>query len=240
MPIRCYGDANANATYFLLQLNIHHNGNLKCNLEKNQKTPKWKLFVQQFSRTSLLRLIIATLAHVQNSSISSSFWCLLGITQPHFSLRNPINPTILKDFYTVPFQVPCTLYKHSQNEQSTSILNLTHLIFTKQSYVVYLLKPDRHLKDFLKIFTYLAAPGLTCSMQSLQVEHVGCFSCEMWAFSCGTWHLVPHPGIKPRPPALGGWSLSHWTTREVLKKYFFDCQILQRITHGTYLQTRLA
>ena len=28
------GYANANATYFLLQLNIHHNGNLKCNLEK--------------------------------------------------------------------------------------------------------------------------------------------------------------------------------------------------------------
>ena len=27
--------------------------------------------------------------------------------------------------------------------------------------------------------------------------------------------VVPWPGIKPRPPALGTWSLSHWTTREV-------------------------
>ena len=33
-------------------------------------------------------------------------------------------------------------------------------------------------------------------------------------FSCGMWGLVP--GIQPRPPALGAWSLSHWTPREVL------------------------
>ena len=33
--------------------------------------------------------------------------------------------------------------------------------------------------------------------------------------SCGMWDLVPWPGIEPRPPALGVWSLSHWTTREV-------------------------
>ena len=33
--------------------------------------------------------------------------------------------------------------------------------------------------------------------------------------SCGTQDLVPCPGIQPRPPALGAWSLSHWTTKEV-------------------------
>ena len=27
--------------------------------------------------------------------------------------------------------------------------------------------------------------------------------------------IVPWPGIKPRPPALGAWSLNHWPTREV-------------------------
>ena len=27
--------------------------------------------------------------------------------------------------------------------------------------------------------------------------------------------LVPWPGIEPRSPALGVWSLSHWTTRDV-------------------------
>ena len=34
------------------------------------------------------------------------------------------------------------------------------------------------------------------------------------------WHLVPHPEIELRYSALGGWSLSHWATREVPKKYF--------------------
>ena len=33
--------------------------------------------------------------------------------------------------------------------------------------------------------------------------------------SCSMWDLVPRPGIKPGPPALGAWSLNHWTTREV-------------------------
>ena len=34
--------------------------------------------------------------------------------------------------------------------------------------------------------------------------------------SCGVWDLAPWLGIKPRPPALGAWSLNHWNTREVL------------------------
>ena len=29
------------------------------------------------------------------------------------------------------------------------------------------------------------------------------------------WDLVPQPEIEPRPFALGVWSLSHYTTREV-------------------------
>ena len=52
----------------------------------------------------------------------------------------------------------------------------------------------------LKAFVYLAAPGL---------------SCGMWNHSCSMWDLVPWSGIDPRPPALGVWSLSNRTTREV-------------------------
>ena len=33
--------------------------------------------------------------------------------------------------------------------------------------------------------------------------------------SCGMWDLPPWPGNKPRAPAWGLWSPSHWTTREV-------------------------
>ena len=38
----------------------------------------------------------------------------------------------------------------------------------------------------------------------------------MAGLSCGTWDVASWPGIEPRPPALGAWSLSDWTTREVL------------------------
>ena len=31
------------------------------------------------------------------------------------------------------------------------------------------------------------------------------------------WNLVPRPGIKPRPPALGAQILSLWITRKVPK-----------------------
>ena len=41
------------------------------------------------------------------------------------------------------------------------------------------------------------------------------FSCSIWTLSGDMWNLVSWPGIEPRPPALGAWSLNHWTTREV-------------------------
>ena len=34
------------------------------------------------------------------------------------------------------------------------------------------------------------------------------------------WDLVLQPGTEPRPPALGTWSLSHWTTREISAQRF--------------------
>ena len=42
-------------------------------------------------------------------------------------------------------------------------------------------------------------------------------------FSCGMQDLVPWPGIKPRPPAFGLYSLSHWTTREVPQGFSTWC-----------------
>ena len=50
---------------------------------------------------------------------------------------------------------------------------------------------------------------------SIFVAARGIFSCGMQTLSCGMWDQVPWPGVKPRLPALGMWSLSHWTTREV-------------------------
>ena len=45
-------------------------------------------------------------------------------------------------------------------------------------------------------------------------------------FSCSTWDLVPRAGIEPRPPALGAWSLNHWSTREVPGSGHLFCTIL--------------
>ena len=41
---------------------------------------------------------------------------------------------------------------------------------------------------------------------------------SIFIVACGIFSmrdLVPEPEIKPRPPALGAQSLSHWTTREI-------------------------
>ena len=72
--------------------------------------------------------------------------------------------------------------------------------------------------------TYLAALGLSGSMWDLQSSS----TCRI--FSCDKWHQVPWPGIKLKPPELGVWSLSPWTTRDVpffLSKWiiFFSLQL---------------
>ena len=50
----------------------------------------------------------------------------------------------------------------------------------------------------------------------------GIFRYCIWTLSCGMWGLVPWPGTEPGSLALGVWSLSHWTTREVPVQKFFE------------------
>ena len=75
----------------------------------------------------------------------------------------------------------------------------------------------------LFIFTYLAAPGLTCDTWDLHscLGHAGAFGCSMQTLDCSMQYPVPWPGIKPRPSALGVWSLNPWTTRKVPKRHPF-------------------
>ena len=48
---------------------------------------------------------------------------------------------------------------------------------------------------------------------------------DVLGLSCGTQDLAPWPVIKPWPPELGAWSLSHWTTREVhtFRTFIYGC-----------------
>ena len=72
---------------------------------------------------------------------------------------------------------------------------------------------DRRKKNrlhFCFLFLYwlglVMAHGLSC--------------CGMGTLSCGVWCLGPQQGMEPGCPALGVWSLSHWTMRDVLRLHF--------------------
>ena len=68
---------------------------------------------------------------------------------------------------------------------------------------------------FFLMFIYLAVPGLKCSTQDLRspLWHVGS-SVACTPFLAARGIQFPDQG-QPGPPALGVWSLSHWTTKEV-------------------------
>ena len=46
-------------------------------------------------------------------------------------------------------------------------------------------------------------------------------------FSCSVWDLVPWPGIKTGPPALGAHSLSQWTTREIPRVLLYESNLYE-------------
>ena len=93
---------------------------------------------------------------------------------------------------------------------------ITYKVFVAMT-LIFSLYYKFHFLFFWYLFTYLAALGLRYSI----------------------WDLVPWPGIEPRPPALGTWSLSHWATLEVpnsaiLKKkirFYLWLTYRQRNTH---------
>ena len=64
------------------------------------------------------------------------------------------------------------------------------------------------LCDFLKKYLFIW-------LCHVLVVACGICTCGKRTLSCRMWGLVPWLGIEPEPPALGAWSLSHWTTREV-------------------------
>ena len=98
---------------------------------------------------------------------------------------------------------------------SSALWLLKHFTLVSHFYEIFHSFPDQVEKEKKK--------NLCISLAAL------CLSCDMWtfsggmrSFSCSMWDLVPWPGTGPRSPALGGWSLSHWThqgssfTRSVL------------------------
>ena len=110
--------------------------------------------------------------------------------QPMAAREGPHSPRLAHGRAAVAaLTEPCLTQSHHQLQQTGPPKKYTPLpLFYSARFIYFWLC----LFCFLKIL-YLAMLGLSCSM----------------------WGLVPWPGIKPGPPALGVWSLSHWTTREV-------------------------
>ena len=78
---------------------------------------------------------------------------------------------------------------------------------------------------------FVAACGIFAAVCGIFAVACGIFSRGMRTLSYGMWDLVPQPGIKPRPPALGVWCLSHWTTREVLRAYTLNMLSILYVNH---------
>ena len=94
--------------------------------------------------------------------------------------------------------------------ESVEIIKNTYLCFDQLFSCSYHHPFQSLLKNFFCV-CILAVPGLSCSMKSL---------------SCGMQALVPWPEIKPRSPALGVWSLSHWTTSESFHLFLINISSL--------------
>ena len=104
--------------------------------------------------------------------------------------------SILRNLH-LAFRSDCTnLHSHWQSKRVLFSPHPLHQFLSADLFVIAILTNVRwylFLKIFIYFFIYLATSGL----------------------SCGMWDLAPAPQIEPRPTALGTWSLSHWTTREV-------------------------
>ena len=74
---------------------------------------------------------------------------------------------------------------------------------------------EKHAWVCVFLFSVVFYSYLFIWLHWLVVAACGIFCCSMWTLRCRPWDLVPQSGIKLRPPALGTWSLSHWTTSEV-------------------------
>lgn len=61
-------------------------------------------------------------------------------------------------------------------------------------------------------------------------SYVACWTfdlrCGMLTLNYSMWDLILWRGIKPRRPAFGVRSLSHWITREILKRWFLSVTFL--------------
>ena len=91
-------------------------------------------------------------------------------------------------------------------------------------YVPWLCFPLESVTQYIYlIYIYLFG----CTRSYLQYAGSSVFA-VCGSFSYSQWDLVPWAGIKSRSPALGTWSLNHWTTREVPKTFIWEADFIEK------------
>ena len=110
-----------------------------------------------------------------------------------------------------PFFPPPILWCYSLHSLFSLLLHLyQHLLIIQWFNTSFSL-----LSIFVFVIYSSTGSSLWCTGFLIFVITYGIFSWGIWTLSCNLWDLVPWPGMEPGPPALGVWSPSHWTTREV-------------------------
>ena len=107
---------------------------------------------------------------------------------------------------SLPLPIPIAPASHQSSFclHGFACLNISHKGIQDVAFCVWLLSLPRTFSGFI----HYSASVLPCGGTQEFFSH------SLQTLSCGMWDLVPHPGIKPRPPAMGVWSLTHWTNRE--------------------------
>ena len=144
------------------------------------------------------------------TEISIFFHCESRWPPPGGLALAVIWPPIASQVFSSPY------YKHDWDPQ---------MFFCSSWFQIYSIRTMARLSDLMNlvhIYYYafffwmycvlVGAHGIICSFFNCSMRD---FSCSMQTLACSLWDLIPWPGIKPKPPALEVWSLSHWTAREV-------------------------
>ena len=107
---------------------------------------------------------------------------------------------------------PPTPSHPSRLSQSTGLSSLHH---TANSYWLSVLRMVMYM------FSYKSRVALFILKTYLLIWLCQVLVAVCGIFSCGTWDLVPWPGIEPGPAALGTQSLSPWTMRKSPQMFYF-------------------
>ena len=166
---------------------------------------------------SVLSLLLSLLLKIKQNYIS-------GLRQNHTVSEKQSNFLLLLFFKTTPSVMALSSILSALGQIFSTRLSVMMKCCAVLHYLIYYLPAtcDHWAVEMFwtnvteeRIFYLLKNIYLFIWLHCIFVVAHKIFDCSMQTFSFSMWDLVPWPMIKPGSPALGMWSLSHWTTRKV-------------------------